>query len=442
MNRFGSTLAEVERFASAFSVEALSTVLPPGMIQEALEECGAASRRRRSLPAELVVWLTVMAGVWRGRGLRNVLAGMGRGLCRGLGWMGGSPPTSAAITRARRRLGEGPLRSLFDRVTRRWMAESLSRWRDMALLAIDGTTLRMPDSRANRAAFGAHRTYGRPTAYPLTRVVVVMCALTHVVLRAAIGTSRTSERALFPDLLDGLPARSLFLLDRGFFGLGMLWDVGRAQHHVVVRLRQRTRLWRRRRMGPGDYLAEVRPSAKSRRRHPQLPERWTLRVVTYRIPGFRPVRLLTTLIDPVAYPAAEIAARYRDRWEVELGFDEIKTHLLGEHVPLRSKSPELVRQEIHATLLAYDALRILMVQAASARHADPRRLSFSDGLDRLRQVAVTMAAVPALALPWIFDAFLEDLGTCTLPPRRPRRYPRTVKTLPCYYPIRRRHRAA
>lgn len=445
MSRFGCELSHLERYADTFSVEVVAPVLPPSAVAESVSRCGVAGRRRRDLPPPLVAWLVVAAALWRGRGLRNVLAGMGRGLCRGLRWMGSTPPTSGAVTRARRRLGWKAMADLLERVTAWWHEGhgGPPPWRGLALVAVDGTTMRMPDSPENRAEFGAHRTHGRTTAFPLTRVVVLMCAVTRVVLAAAIGTSRASERALFDSLWASLRRSSLFLLDRGFFGYALLRDLVGAKHHFVIRIKKGTRLRRRRTLGSRDYLADALLPRPLRRLHPDLPERWRLRVVSYRAPGSGWVRLLTDLLDPVAYPADEIIARYRDRWEIEIGFDEIKTHLLGgEHIPLRSKSPDLIRQEIFGLLIAYDAVRMLMAQAAERIDLDPRRLSFTDAVDRVRDLQGRMASARGETLPRLFDDFLTDLATCRLPARRRRRYPRAVKAIPNYYPLRKKTRAA
>lgn len=448
MIRFGASVSGLERHASIFTVEALEALLPCRRVSAVLGSCGRASRRLRDLPAELVVWLLISAGLWRAQGLRNVLASLGRGLCRPLGWMApgsGRLPTSAAICRARRRLGVKPLRRLLRWMCGTWRErEDLARWRGMPLLAIDGTRLRMPDTPENRRHFGSHRCRGRmgTTAFPFTHVLVAMCALTHVVLASAVGKARCHESRLFFRLLRHLPARSLLLLDRGFFGYALLLDACAQGHAFVARASQTFACRAVRRLGPSDHLVRITRQRAARRQRPDLATSFELRRVTYRRRGFRPVHLLTSLLDARAYPAEEIVALYRQRWEVELGFDELKTHMLSKHVPLRSKSPALVRQEIDGLLIAYNAVRMLMAKAAQAAGVDPRRLSFTDALERLRDVARRMAVAPARLLRDQFRVFMHDLAACRLPARRPRTCPRAVKSIPCYYPIRRRGDAA
>jgi hypothetical protein len=446
MFRFGAAVSCLERHASTFTLEAFETLLPGRRVSEIVAQCGRASRRRRSLPSELVAMLVVAAGLWRGQGLRNVLAALGRGACRSLAWMqkGGAAPTSAAITRARRRLGPRPLGRLRRWLCRTWWdRDQLARWQGLPLLAVDGTTLRMPDTRANRAHFGSHRCRGRAsTAFPFTRVALATCALTHVVLAAVVGKTHTADVRLLPRLLRQIPVPSLLLLDRGFFSYALLLDVLARGHSLVVRAHHRVRYRRVRRLGAHDHLVRITRRRAACRERPDLPASFLLRRVTYRRRGFRPVVLFTSILDAQAHPAEEIAALYRQRWEVELGFDELKTHLLGEHVPLRSKSPALVRQEIEGLLIAYDLVRMHMAQAAGAAGIDARRLSFTDALERCRDLVRRMATAAARCLPDLFAAHLEDLATCRLPARRERSYPRAVKSLPCYYPIRRRDHAA
>jgi len=441
---FGAQLSHLERHVSNFSIEALASVLEPRWIEETLRETGRASRRVRALPADLMVWLLVAMGIWRGHGIRKVLGELRVGLRRALRWRDGQPPPSNAITKARDRLGAEVPRRLAQRVADsvRTQFAALDSWRGLALAALDGTSLKMADSPANRAHFGAPGASRGRSAFPQLRLVALMSAVTHVLLAFAIGPYGTGEGSLAKTLLAQLQARTLLLLDRGFLDYGLLFDVRARDCHFLVRAKRRLRLRRRRSLGARDYLAEAVVSKPARRRRPDLPETLLVRVISYQVPGFPPVRLLTSLLDPALYPAQEIVARYRDRWEIELGYDEIKTHLADSSLPLRSAAPERILQEAHGLLLAYNVVRALMARAAVAAKADPRRISFTDALVRLRQAITVMALTPGRLLPGLLDRFLDDLGRCRLPPRRHRRYPRAVKVKMSSYPLNRRRRVA
>lgn len=448
MPGFGTEPAQLERFASTFTLEMAEPFLPSKLVAEVVQERGRQGERRRSLPAELVAWLVVAAGLWRAEGLSNVLAAMGRGLFAGLRWAvrGGQTPGSGAITRARERLGVRPMFRLLRRMAENWFArhgEAL-RWRGMALVALDGTALRMPDSPRNRAYFGTHRSgpKGKPSAYPFANIVVALCAISHVVLAGAVGRSHTSEWTLVRRLLGKLPKRCLLLMDRGFLGCAWLQEVTREGHDFVVRFRRGRKLHDVRQIGPGEALARIHLSSKQRKARPDLDHTLEVRAITYQRPGFPPVTLLTSLKDPLAFTAEEIVARYRDRWEIELTFDEVKTHLLVGDVSLRSKSPRLVWQEIAGVLVAHNLVRMHMGAAAAKESIAPHRLSYTDSLVRLRDLQRRMADAPARRLPGLLADAHADIATRVLPPRRTRCYPRVVKANPCRYPIRRRSRAA
>ena len=443
MSRFGTEVSGLERHTSLFTLEALEPLLPSRMVRQVLLASGRASRRCRDLPAEMVVWLMVASGLWRCLGLRNVLAQMGQGACTGLGWMAhgkpGTPPTSAAICRARRRLGLRPMARLLRQMTSAWWqrCQERLRWHGMAVIALDGTTLRMPDTPQNVAHFGLHRVgRKRPCAFPFTRVLVAMCARTRVVLARTVGVGRSSDLGLVARILRQLPLHSLLLLDRGFFSYALFFDILARGHQVVARARGKFTILHRRRLGHRDYLVQIQVSRARRRHRPDLPAFLELRMVSYKRPGFERVTLFTSLLDATRYPAAQIMDLYRQRWEVELGFDEIKTHQLAVRVPVRSKSPLLVLQEIDGLLLAYNAVRMYMAEAAQIRRIDPRRLSFTDALVRVRDITRRMAQAAGPRLPSLLRTFLRDLATCILPPRRPRRYPRKIKHIPSRYPIR------
>ena len=163
----------------------------------------------------------------------------------------------------------------------------------------------------------------------------------------------------------------------------------------------------------------------TKEKHPSLPDLIEVRVVTYRPKGHRPIKLVTNLVDPELYPVAELAALYRDRWEVEFSYRELKTHLVGNAVVFRSKTRDRVLQEAYGLLLAYNCVRALMADAAVVAGVQPRRLSFVGCLERIR------VALPAVAAAGpgddVLEVLLDSLALCLLPKRRDRESPRAVK---------------
>jgi hypothetical protein len=168
-----------------------------------------------------------------------------------------------------------------------------------------------------------------------------------------------------------------------------------------------------------------------------LPETLQARAVRYQRRGFRPQTLLTSLLDPTAYPAAEIIELYHERWELELGFDEVKTHTLERQETLRSRAPERVRQELWGLAVGYNLVRLEMESVARRAGVPPRRISYRHALMLIRNFWVTAWLASPGVLPRRLDALHGELGLLILPERRPRRYPRAVKIKMSNYPLKR-----
>jgi len=259
----------------------------------------------------------------------------------------------------------------------------------------------------------------------------------HVLTALALGAYRDSELGLAAALWPQLPDASLVILDREFAAYALYHQLGDAtrQRHWLTRARTGRLALRRRvvqRLGPGDALVELMPSAEARRlvRHGprDLPPTLRVRAIRYRRRGFRPQTLLTSLRDPVAYPAAELVALYHERWELELGFDEVKTHTLERAEALRSKTPARVTQEVWGLALAYNLVRLAMARVAARADVGPTRVSYRHALQFTRLFWLTAWTTSPGMLPRRLDALHDELALLILPPRRPhRRYARAVK---------------
>src|SRR5450432_2410446 len=163
-----------------------------------------------------------------------------------------------------------------------------------------------------------------------------------------------------------------------------------------------------------------------------------LPIFEYRRPGFRPQTLLTSLLDPVAYPAAEVVALYHERWEIELGYDEVKTDMLERQEAIRSRTPKGVAQELWGVALAYNLVRLEMERVADEADVEPSRISFVMALRLIRDEWMWTAATNSSgASPRDLRELREDVGRFVLPPRRARTYPRAVKIKMSNYPRKR-----
>jgi len=258
----------------------------------------------------------------------------------------------------------------------------------------------VPDTAANAAAFGRPATHrGEQAAFPQVRLVGVAECGTHALLGAAMGPLARGETTLAREVLGVLGEGMVVLADRQFAAAWLWRQAAATGAQLVWRTKTNAVLPVLEALPDGSYLSQI--TAATDRRHGVRPT--VVRVVEYTLgkdrgrqqqPG--PYRLLTTILDPVQAPAAELAALYHQRWEFETALDELKTHQRGPGVVLRSRSPEGVAQEVWAMLGVHLAIRRLMHQAALDADVDPDRLSFVRSLRVVRrQVATTgQVAIP------------------------------------------------
>jgi hypothetical protein len=409
----------------SWSVEAFREILPSKMITEVVQECGAAGKRSRRLPPELMVWLLVGAGLFRDLSLPNVL----EVVADAVGfkpWGPAERPHSTSITQARDRLGPDVMPRLFERhaVSLRMRFNDLVTEHCRPTFTLDGTTSIVPDTPENDLHFGRPgAAKDGQSAFPQVRFVLVVSAWTHLVANAVVGPYTTSEPRLADVLLKQIPAGSLLLLDRAYYGF--LWpaQMRKHGHDFVVRMKcgehtyQPTRI---RKLGRGDWFVELRRPERVRNDPGDLPPVVPARMIKCRRRGLRPVWIITSLLSVEEFPRDKIEALYRDRWEGELAYRELKESLASAVVKFRSKTPERVRQEFYGLLIAYNNVRGLMCEAASEADLRPIRLSFVNSLVLIRRAV---------------DSGLRERQNLTtamsyrrLPPRRVgRSYVRAVK---------------
>jgi hypothetical protein len=409
------------------------------MIRQVLRQTGAASRRIRRLPAVAVVWLVMAMAIYRDLDIPSVWRQV-LGTVRALWGAAASrrPPCKSALSAARKRLGARPMRQLFSR-TAAPIATAQTRgafYRGMRLMAIDGVHLEIDDTPANAAAFG------RPTTrrngqrvdggYPQVHAIGLMEVGTHFVCEAVLKPSKRHEYASSRHLLRKTSPGSLVLWDKGFYGYRSLADALNQSLHVLGRVMGYATFSRMQTLSDGSYLAKIYPSPKAKRH-----DRGgiVIRVIEYTIddrhrPGHgEHHRLLTTLLDAEAYPATELVALYHERWEFELSSDEIKTHQLTKDRPthLRSKTPVGVVQEFYGLLLAYNAVRQVMHEAAQSIQIEPRKLSFIHAVRVVRETIPIMRAASNEQLPSLYRAMIQHIAAGRIPERADRVNPRVVK---------------
>lgn len=424
------------------SWERFSESIDATWVMAALEATGSASVRRRRLPAEQVIWLVIGMGLLRDRSMADVVDHLGLALSDGSGRAIVAP---SAVTQARARLGEAPMRWLFSETARRWGHESASgdRWSGLALYGVDGTKLYAPDTKSNEDAFGRHVGGAGASAFPMVRLVALMALRSRTIVEATVGSfANESEVAMARPLWSQLPDHSLVIVDRGFLAAPVLYPIAATgtERHWLTRANRNTRYDVVVQHADGDALVEMTIDDKhTRKLYPELPTKWRMRAVSYQRAGHERQTLLTSMLDPDKYPAAQLAALYHERWELELMFDDLKTHQLKAEPVLRSRHASGVLQELWGILLAHNLVRREIERIARRAGVPPRRISFTAALLLVCEewAWASLASAKAGALPKALHNLEAKIRRFILPERRSARsYPRAVKNSRSRYPTK------
>lgn len=400
MARTVAGLPEGSRLTDFVSLGALAGRFPLSTIQRVLEETGRQSQRQRQLPAHLMVYYVIALALYMQVSYGEVL----RCLVEGLEWLG--LPVQrlrktgrSGISQARKRLGVEPMRRLYEE----WVqpiATAQTRgahYRNWRIVSVDGSALDVADTQANEGAFGRPAANRGRSGFPKIRFVSMVENGTHVLFAAQVGAYRVGENTLAREVLAQLEPGMLCLADRGFSGYE-LWKLASSRGaELLWRVRTQRDLPCLERLEDGSYLSRIYPSSVKSRRERER-QGIDVRVVEYRLDGASGkstlYRLITTVLDPKAAPAEQLAALYHERWEIEGAFDEFKTHLRGRQIILRSKSPDLVRQEFYGLMLAHFAIRSLMHEAALKADVDPDTVSFTHCVRVVRRKLPRYVSLP------------------------------------------------
>ena len=366
------------------SLASIMRYLPLEAVKETLADTQRQSIRRRLLPSDVVVYLVVMLGLYSDASVRENLRILMEPLRRQFGTKAVGVPTGAAITKARRRLGSAPLMGLFDALAQPVSTVKTPEafYHGFRVVAVDGATVDIQDTKANRDRFGIHTNQHGPVGYPQIKVVIMVECGSRVPLGCAYDGGDVYEPGLFDALVPKLTKDMLLLADRAYYDFARWQACAKRAGTLLWRVKNNLNLPPISILEDGSYLAEIRPSHKLTKSGKSIKgEVCVVRVMEY-CPLFadgtqgEQVRLMTTLLDARQAPAEELCNLFTRRWEVESGFDEFKTHLRGPQRVLRSQVPELVEQELYGFLLAYTVVRLTMTEAARHQRCPPRELSF------------------------------------------------------------------
>jgi Insertion element 4 transposase N-terminal/Transposase DDE domain len=401
MARTVAALPEGSRITDYISLGVITKTFPLKRVRAVLAATGKASQRERDLPAHVVVYYAIALALYMQSSYREVL----RCLLEGVQWLLDPAVTlkiasNAGISQARTRLGWEVLRQLHDEVVKPIaVATTRGAWyRGLRLVSVDGSTLEVADESANDAAFGRPGASRGESAFPQLRFVSLVENGTHVLFGTEMGPYASGEITLAKTVLGALRRGMLCLADRNFFGFGLWVQARTTGAELLWRIKINARLPREQLLADGSYLSRIYASDRDRR---QQRNGVPVRLIEYRLHGVteaEPIyRLLTSVLDPAQAPAAELAALYHQRWEIETALDELKTHLRGAKIVLRSKTPALVRQEFYGLMMAHFAVRGLMHEAALKADTDPDQLSFLHAVRVIRRKLAAFNAIPPSA---------------------------------------------
>jgi len=405
------------RFAPGHLGE-LTQQVPFEMVDAVLEQTCRVQRRARDLPARVVVYLLLGGCLFAELGYSQV---WGR-LTAGLGGLPVAAPTASAMTQARQRLGPGPLRELFALL--RGPSPGGARWRGLLVVAVDGTIMTVADSEANLAVYSKQR--GGPngaSGYPMLRLLVLLSCGTRTVIDAVFSPVSKGETTCAPGLLGSLHAGMILLADRNF-GAGFLAaQIAGTKADFLIRVRAGYG-------APGLPVLSRLPDGSWLSRFGGIPVRVIDAQITFTTSAgcsAAGCRLVTTLLDPVRYPAAGLAVLYHERWETESVYFELKSTILGGRV-LRARTPGGVDQEVYALLVTYQVLRTAIADAAgTVPGTDPDRASFTVALNAARDQVILAAGVLAGTVTDLAGEIGRLVLASLMPGRRLRTSPRVAK---------------
>jgi hypothetical protein len=417
--------------------ERLGKHLPYEWIEQAVAYTGKASIRQRRLPAQQVVWLVIALALYRHQSISEVVDDLDLAL----------PDlqvpfvSKSAVAQARQRLGAAPLQALFNLSAQAWAEQDSKAYlfKGLRLFAMDGTTLKTADTPEHRQHFGA-QVYASNTvsSYPQVRGVTLTALPTHLIRSAKFGPYGVNEMLYAKELIGAIPDDSLTAFDKGFLSAEILCGLtsAGANRHFIIPAKANTK-WQVIGGTPDDALVRIRVSPQARKKCPGLPEQWEARAITVLDRSARKRILLTSLHDRKRYTAADIAACYTRRWQIETSYRELKQTMMGMALTLRSRTVEGVYQEIWGALTAYNLIRLEIAKAALEVKCDPTEISFIRAFHviqyELHWAAITRAQGK---LPALLQRLRQRLVALLNDERPDRKFDRAVKALPKRYTVR------
>lgn len=436
---FQQTLLDIDDLHSFADLNTFSQNIPVEWVESALELSSKATIRRRRLPSEQVLWLVIGMALFRNEPVNEVARRLN--ICAN-GLANEALLARSGLSEARQRLGEEPLEWLFKRTGRHWGRERYPQddWHGLQVLAVDGALFRTPDTPELREHFGSGNTSDeRQTPFPMMRLVALMNVRSHIILDAQISPYRRSEMRLAEGFTAQIPDHSVTLLDKGFWGADFLIGLMNSgvERHWLIPQRKGLVYEEVEVFNEHDRLLHMKVSPQARKRNPELPETWQVRAVSYEVNS--KLKTVFTSLPVEQFNTEQVAALYQERWEIELGFRDIKSSMQNNTITLRSKKVSLIHQEVWGMLLAYNVIRREASQAAVSHGREPNQIRFKLACQFIAAQLIVMAgAQPASRTGARLSEMRAGIGNLFLDDRpRPSR-PRSVKISKTRYPVNRK----
>lgn len=428
--------------------ETMQPLIAETLVEAKKDRC----RKGTVLTPVLLVWFVLSMALRRDLDYNKTL----NWLVSGIRWLNSGLPAKlvacGTISRARVQLGFEIFRTVFLKFVISLQAYEPD-FHGYVTAIFDGSSLTMPDTASNQAEFGKPKTGRGQAAFPQTRVMALMIRATRLIVDIAYAPFQgkgTGERSLMMSVLQKTKIQNLlFLFDAGFYSFYLVYVLQRQGQHFLMKISSSLRLIpvKGGSLHDGSYMALLTGKIEDPRSITSKYKRFMkiqflVRVIEFKIPGFRPVRLITNIMDQ-DITAKELACHYHKRWDIEISYDEIKTHqccTMRGQCPtiLRSKRVELIKQEIYAIIIVYNQLRFMMCQAAAIHNHDPLNISFIDTRQWIIDIVPWMSITSTEMKESLFNYLLELISQSTTDrPRRPRVNPRVVKVKMSKFPLKR-----
>ena len=433
VNNLDSTLYSAEELTS---LDKLTGLLDPGILNQAFKESGVATVRKRRLPLNAVMWSVIGMSLFRNESVWGIASQLDISL----------PSKSklvapSALVQARQRLGYKAVMQTFKGLaTRAFEEHAFEKWQGLNLLAVDCVMYRTYDNAQNRETFGSGRHAHGENSYPEIRMCCLMEVSSHLILASQFDGHHVGETTLAQQLVSQVPNNSLTMFDRGFYSLGLLysWQSAGENTHWMLPARDDTKFEIVKSLSENDAIVTMTPTWQAQRKFPNLPKKFEMRLTSYKVNG-KTYRVLSSLTDDVKYPYKAVIDIYTERWEIELGYREIKQTMLQSSITLRSRKPEMVIQEVWGLLIAYNLIRIAMIDAVKDEEIRPNRLSFKLCATHVFTFLRTISILSPGKYPIHYESLMETLRLFKLPDKKVgRKYPREVRKRPSKYPVKKR----